>query len=208
MKVLAVLAILVFPHEAFTQEIYKWEDDKGVIHYGEKPPHPAATILEKDTVPYSTTEGSSSSYPSDGRTRSRRDLDDIQTDSVGRQPSPSPSLAKAKASLVASGRLRLSGTIRNGGKGLCESPAVEVILFDDNGNVDGSFETTAVPSGIARGQEARFEGEYFTPVGESVAWDAVPRCDGENGVVYGGHKSGTLKLKQSRTLRLKTFKTR
>jgi hypothetical protein len=91
---------------------------------------------------------------------------------------------------------------------MCELPAVEVEVFDDNGNIDGNFETAAVPSEIARGEEARFEGEYFTPVGESLSWNAVPRCGSTEGVVYGAHKTGALKLKQSRTLRLPKFKAR
>lgn len=208
MKMLPMLTILAFTGTVAAQEIYKWEDEKGVLHYGERPAHPTATPLEKETVPYSNTGSQASESPAEQKARMRREVDEARADDPGRQPNPSPSLARAKASLGVNGRLRLSGVVRNGGKGLCEAPAVEVVLFDDNGSVDGNFETAAFPDGIARGQEARFEGEYFTPVGDTVSWDAVPRCDGANGVVYGGHKSGTLKLKQSRTLRFRTLKSR
>ena len=208
MKVLLVLMLFVLPCAGSAQEIYKWEDEKGVLHYGEKPAHPTAMPLEKDKVPYSTTEGALSESPTEGKTRIHREIDEVWTSESGRQPRPSPSLSQTKATLAANGRLRLSGVIRNGGKGLCEAPTVEVVLFDDNGSVDGNFETAASPNGIERGQEARFEGEYFTPVGELVSWDAIPRCDSAEGAVYGSHKGGSLKLKQSRTLRLRTFKTR
>ena len=81
-------------------------------------------------------------------------------------------------------------------------------LFDENGSVDGSFEAAAFPSGIARGEEAQFEGKYFTPVGDSLSWDAIPRCGNSDEAVYGARKRGTLSLKRRRILRLKKFKTR
>jgi hypothetical protein len=90
---------------------------------------------------------------------------------------------------------------------MCASPAVEVTVFDENGSVDGSFATAAFPNEIARGEGAQFEGEYLTPVGDSLSWDALPRCDSADGVVYGAHKRGTVSLKQHRTLRFKKFKT-
>lgn len=207
MRTLPLLAMLAFSGVVSAQEIYKWEDEKGVLHYGEKPDHPAATPLAKDAIPYSTTGGSSRDRLEREDARTHTEIREASPRELGRQPRPSPSLIRAKAVLGTNGRLRLSGVIRNGGKGLCESPTVEVVLFDDNGSIDGSFETAAFPAVIARGQEARFEGEFFTPVGERVSWDAVPRCDGADGAVYGGHKSGSLKLRQSRTLRLRTFKT-
>ncbi len=85
---------------------------------------------------------------------------------------------------------------------------MEVVVFDDNGSVDGSFETAAFPSGITRGEEARFEGKYLTPVGDSLSWDAIPRCGNSEDIVYGARKRGALSLKRSRILRLKKFKTR
>lgn len=208
MKILPLLTMLACSGVVSAQEIYKWEDEKGVLHYGAKPAHPAATPLAKDAVPYSTTGGSSLEPLEQDDLRIRKEVGEASPNEVDRGPRPSPSLVRAKAVLGANGRLRLSGVIRNGGKGLCESPAVEVALFDDNGSIDGSFEAVALPAVIARGQEARFAGEFFTPVGEVVSWDAVPRCDGAEGVVYGGHKSGSLKLRQSRTLRLRTFKAK
>jgi len=50
MKILSVITFLVlFPWAVFAQEIYKWEDEKGVVHYGNAPNRPAAKPLEKDT---------------------------------------------------------------------------------------------------------------------------------------------------------------
>jgi hypothetical protein len=90
---------------------------------------------------------------------------------------------------------------------MCESPAVEVTVLDESGSVDGNFATAAFPDAIARGEEEQFEGEYLTPVGDFLSWDALPRCDSSDGVVYGAHKRGTVSLKRHRTLRLKQFKT-
>jgi hypothetical protein len=209
MKTLTVIALLLSSSPmAFSQEIYKWEDEKGVVHYGDNPAHPAATPLDTDTLPYSNTGSLPAESPGGKKARLHRELDEIHIDRAGRQANPSPSLTQPKAWLAQNGRLRLTGSIRNGGKGLCEAPAVEVVILDDNGNVDGSFETAASANGLARGQVARFEGEYFTPVGESLSWDAMPRCSGADGAVYGAHKVGTLSLKRSRIVRLKKFKTK
>jgi Domain of unknown function (DUF4124) len=54
MKTLLMITLLtLLPCGALAQEIYKWEDEKGVIHYDDKPNQPAAKPLEKDVVPYS-----------------------------------------------------------------------------------------------------------------------------------------------------------
>ena len=208
MKTLLVTMFLILlPWGAFAQEIYKWEDEKGVIHYGDKPHHPAAAPLEKEKAPYSTTESLSSESPSQEKTYKQRELDEEYSGGGGRQPRPSPTLGRPKAWLGRNGRLRLSGTIRNGGKGICESPAIEVVVFDESGSIDGNFETTAFPHEIGRGEEAQFEGEYLTPVGDFLSWDAIPRCDSSEGAIYGAHKRGTVSLNRRRTLRLKKFRT-
>lgn len=207
MKTLLVITFMtLLPCGAFAQEVYKWEDEKGVIHYSDAPRHPQATPLEKDTLPYSNTGSQPSESPAAGKARLRRGRNEARAGGEGRQPSASPSLTKPKAWLDRNGRLRLSGTLRNGGKGICQSPAVEVVVFDDNDSVDGSFETAVVPGDIVHGGEARFAGEYFTPVGDSLSWSATPRCGASEGIVYGTPKRGTLRLHQSRTLRLRKFK--
>src|SRR2546429_558643 len=124
---------------ALAQEIYKWEDEKGVLHYGDKPAHPAAMPLEKDAVPYSNT----GSLPPEDKVRPRRERDEAYTSDAGRQLHPSPSLARPKTWLDHHGSFWLSGAIRNGGKGGCEVSAVEVVLFDENRSVDCSFVAAA-----------------------------------------------------------------
>lgn len=204
---LLLTTMLACASSVSAQEIYKWEDERGILHYSERPSHPAATPLVKEAVPYSTTTTSLEALQ-------QRDLwtpqavGEVAVGEEDRDLPPSPRLVGARAVLGANGRLRLSGAIRNGGKGLCEAPTVEVVLFDDNGSIDGRFEAGAFPAVIGHGQEARFAGEFFPPVGERVSWDAVPRCEGAEGVVYGRHKSGSLALRQSRTLRMRTLKTK
>lgn len=205
---LALMIAALLSCHALAQEIYRWEDEKGVLHYGDRPAHPAATPLEKDALPYSHTGSLPPESPAEEKARMRRELNEARASEPRRPPLPSPSLIRPKATLDRNGRLRLSGAIRNSGKGMCDFPAVEVVIFDDNGSVDGNFETAAFPNGIARGEEARFEGEYFTPVGEALSWDAVPRCGSVEEVIYGAHKRGTLSLKRSRTLRVRRPNTR
>ena len=53
MKTLLTITLLtLLPCAVLAQEIYKWEDEKGVIHYGEKPQSPKATPLERGKVPF------------------------------------------------------------------------------------------------------------------------------------------------------------
>ena len=208
MKTLLTITLwTLLPCHVLAQEIYKWEDEKGVIHYDEKPAQPGATPFEKDVAPYSNTGDFPRESPTERKARMRSEREEERASSR-RQPRPSPSLGRPKAWLDANGRLRLSGAVRNGGRGMCESPAVEVTVFDDNGSTDGNFATAAFPSEIARGEEARFEGEYLTPIGDWLSWDALPRCDSVDGVVYGARKRGTVSLKRHGLLRLKKFKTR
>src|SRR5262245_4386322 len=202
-----IMLVILLPCDVLAQEIYKWEDEKGVIHYGDQPTQPTAKPLEKDVVPYSNTGDLPAESPADKKARQRSEREEERAYGSGRQPRPSPSLGRPKAWLDHNDRLRLSGTVRNSGKGMCAAPAVEVTVFDENGSIDGNFATAAFPGEIARGEEAQFDGEYFTPVGDSLSWDALPRCDSADGVVYGTHKRGTVSLKHRRTLRLKRFKT-
>jgi len=208
MKTLPVVTLIVLlPCSVLAQEIYKWEDEKGVLHYGDKPAHPEAAPLEKETTPYSTTESSPPDLPIKEKAQRQQEYDEEPAVEGERQPRPSPSLGKPKAWLDRNGRLRLAGTVRNSGKGLCESPAVEVVVFDESGSIDGNFETAAFPGEVARGEEAQFEGEYLTPVGDFLSWDAVPRCDSAEGIVYGARKRGTVSLKRHRRLRVRMFET-
>lgn len=185
------------------QEIYKWEDERGVVHYGDKPPRPDVKPFEKEQVPYSNMESEGNASPSTdkgekhGYTRGR-----------GSGPRPSPSLGSPKAWLDhSSGDFWFSGTIRNGGKGLCDAPAVEVAVIDELGSVDGNFEVSASPSEIGRGEGAEFSGKYFAPVGNKMSWEAIPRCYSTVGAIYGARKRGTLRITHSRTVRSKKLRT-
>jgi hypothetical protein len=205
---LSPILVLLLAFPLLAQEIYKWEDDKGVVHYGDTPAHPAAVPLQTDELPYSHTGSLPAESPAEKKARLRQERDEARLERQMRLPNASPSLTKPKAWIERNGRLRLAGKVRNGGKGLCDAPAIEIVIFDDNGNEDGRFETIAAANTLARGEEAGFEGEYFTPVGESLSWDAAPRCGGGDGVVYGAHKRGSVKMSHSRTIRLKRWKTR
>jgi len=185
------------------QEIYKWEDEKGVVHYGDKPPHPDVKPFAKEQVPYSNMERegneSSSTTPGEKHVRARNR-------SYG--PRPSPSLSSPKAWVDnGSGDFWFSGVVRNGGKGLCDAPAVEVAVIDELGSVDGNFELPASPGEIGRGEGAEFSGKYFAPVGNKLSWVAVPRCYSTVGAVYGARKRGTLRITHSRTVRAKKLRT-
>jgi hypothetical protein len=209
MKVIILTALMMLAASiTFSQDIYKWEDEKGVVHYGDMPTHPTAAPLEKDALPYSHTGSLPANSSSERKARTRKELDEARLEDTSRLASASPQLSRPKAWIDTNGRLRLSGSIRNRGKGLCDVPAVEVVIFDDKGSEDGVFETAALPTPLTHGEEARFDGEYFTPVGTALSWRAAPRCGAAEGTVYGAYKQGTLKIAHSRTVRPKRLRTR
>ena len=100
MKVLLLILVLVlrsFPVAA--QEIYKWEDGKGVIHYGDKPQQPGAKPFSKEKVPYSNLK--------EGQGKTTREPEGAPGDDTPQpratrrteQPAPRPSPSLKKANL-------------------------------------------------------------------------------------------------------------
>mgnify|MGYP003430124692 CR=1 FL=1 len=209
MKALIPVAFIVLSSSpVIAQEIYKWEDENGVVHYGDTPEHSTASPLEKEELPYSQTGSTPAESASERKARLQTESKEAQREDSQRLPSAAPRLNRPKAWIEKNGRLRLSGAIRNSGKGQCDAPSVEVVIFDDNGSEDGNFVTAATANSLGYGGEARFEGEYFTPVGDALSWQAVPRCGAAEGTVYGASKQGTLKITHSRTIRSKRLRSR
>jgi len=119
MKTLFVLAILVLlPWDGFAQEIYKWEDEKGVVHYGNAPNRPTAKQLEKDTIPYSTTGDLPPESPVEKKARIRSEREEEHADTPRPELAPFPGLIQPIAQLDHNRRLHLSGTIYNVGPGM------------------------------------------------------------------------------------------
>ena len=206
MRTLLVIACLAVPMQtAQAQDIYKWEDKKGVIHYGDKPAAPGATPFKKETAPFSLPEGQSGmsvteepTPPSRGRRGNR----------VQRSALPSPTLRQPKAWIDnPRGDFWISGTMRNSGRGLCNAPTVEIAVIDELGSVDGRFEIAATSAEIGKGEEAQFSGKHFAPVGEKLSWEATPRCGSAIGAIYGARKRGSLRITHSRVIRPKKLKT-
>jgi hypothetical protein len=122
---------------------------------------------------------------------------------------PSPSLKGAKAWIDWPRKdFWFSGTIRNGGKGICETPGAEITIIDELGSVDGKFELTAKPGDLGRGEEAELSGKYFSPIGDKLSWEATPHCSGLTGVFHGAPKRGKLKIPRSRTVGPKGSRTK
>lgn len=204
MKILFLTFVLVFrSFPIAAEEIYKWEDEKGVIHYGDKLQQPGAKPFAKEKAPYSNLK--------EGRGQAAREpkvdaVDDSPKSRTTRRAEksasrPAPSLKGAKAWIDWPRKdFWFSGVIRNGGKGICETPGAEITIIDELGSVDGQFELTAKPGDLARGAEAEFSGKYFSPIGDKLSWEATPRCSGLTGVFHGAQKRGTLKIPRSRTI--------
>ena len=196
---LALTCLVLLSRAVSAQEIYKWEDDKGVLHYSDHPEHPMATLFQKDTVPYSQTNALPAASPAEHHALTREEAGA----NVARPTlTPAPGLVGTDAWLDETGRLHLSGIIYNAGPGVCVSPRVEVVVFADQGGTDGVFATAAVPTAISGGEEAHFAGDYRTPVGHVLSWDAMPRCDSAVGMAYGPRKWGSVSLGQHGTVQL------
>lgn len=61
---------------------------------------------------------------------------------------------------------------------------MDALVFDDQDRTDGTIATAAVPAVIGEGEEVHFAGDYRTPGGTILSWDALPRCDSAAGVAY------------------------
>jgi hypothetical protein len=205
MRTLLVIACLTIPVQAVhAQDIYKWEDEKGVIHYGDKPA-PGAKPLDKATVPFSTPGGQSETpLPEEPSNSSPRQGPRAR---VQRTALPSPSLKQPKAWVeYPSGNFWISGTMRNGGRGLCDAPTVEIAVIDELGRANDRFELSAVPNGINKGEDAQFSGNRSGPIGDKLSWEATPRCGSAVGAIYGARKRGSLRIPHSRIVRSKRLK--
>jgi len=190
---------------AHAQDIYKWEDEKGVIHYGDKPA-PGATPFKKEVAPFSLPEGQSETSVTEKPSKSspRRGT----RERAQRTTLPSPSLSQPKAWIeYPSGNFWISGTLRNGGRGLCNAPAVEIAVMNELGKVDGRFELSAAPGDIGKGEDAQFSGNHSVPIGDKLSWEATPRCGSAIGAIYGARKRGSLRIPHSRVIRSKKLKT-
>ena len=146
----AILLVLT-SSSVFSQEIYKWEDEKGVIHYGDRPSHPSATPMSTEEIPYSHTGSLPAESAAERKVRLRQEKEEARQEKQQRLPDASPRLSRPKAWLDRSGRLHLSGVMRNKGRGVCAVATVEVTVFDDNGSKDGSFETAISPGTLEYG---------------------------------------------------------
>jgi hypothetical protein len=202
---LSILVVMFFLSSGVAQEIYKWEDEKGVIHYGEKPASPKATPFEKEKVPYSNIREGQEESPVELENPSGGESDTPRVSRRAEKPAarPSPSMKGTKAWIDRRGDFWLSGVIRNGGKGICEAPGAEVAVIDELGSVDGRFEISAKPTNLGRGEEAEFSGSHFAPIGDKFTWEATPRCNGSTGVIDGARKRGKLTISRHRTLRMR-----
>ena len=198
--------IVLWGTPLFAQEIYRWEDKNGVVHYSDTPTAPAAAPMNAEDIPYSHTGSFPAESSSERAPRFRGEMNEVRSEKEIYPLRALPSLDRPQASIAGDGRLRLSGVIRTSGKSPCHTPAIEVTIIDELGSIDGNFATLARPDVIVRGEEAWVEGEYFIPVGGFFSWDAVPRCSTADGAVYGAHKRGTLKTGQSRIIRTKKLR--
>lgn len=205
MRTLVVIACLSLPVlPVYAQDIYKWEDEKGVIHYGDKPPKAGAAPFLKDTAPFSTPGGQSATPETKEPSESSRG----RRGRVQRPSLPSPSLRQPKAWVeYPNGTFWISGTMRNGGRGPCDAPAVEVAVIDELGRVSGRIELAAAPNGINKGEAAQFSGSYSVPIGDKMSWEATPRCGSTVGPIYGARKRGSLRIPHSRIVPSKKLKT-
>jgi hypothetical protein len=204
---LLVCAVLPLSPVA-AQEIYKWEDQNGVVHYSDTPNAPTAAPLDTADIPYSHPGNLPVHSEAEQTHHFEKNL--RETDSL-RQPRRSqglPSLSHLRASLATNGHLRLSGRLRMRGKSVCDGLAVEVTIIDELGNVDGNFTTAARAEAIVGGEETDFAGEYLTPVGGTFTWEAVPLCSTADGPVYGAHQHGVMKTTSGRIVRAKTLRRR
>src|SRR5205814_458940 len=102
--------IVVWGTPLCAQEIYKWEDKSGIVHYSDAPTTPAAASMNAEDIPYSHTGSYPSESPSE-RTSHYRERNEAPSEKEHYLPRALPRLDRPQASIARNGRLRLSGVI-------------------------------------------------------------------------------------------------
>ena len=99
---LAITCLALLSRAVEAQEIYTWEDDKGVLHYySDHPAHPAASVFQKDRVPYSQTNALTTAAPAEPHSATRAEMGASETRP---SPSPTPGLVGTEAWLDETGQ--------------------------------------------------------------------------------------------------------
>src|SRR5215831_1389697 len=94
------------------QEIYKWEDKNGIVHYSDAPTVPAAASMNAEDIPYSHTGSFPSESSSKKTPRLHEEMNEMRFEKERYLPRALPSLDRPQALIARNGRLRLSGVIR------------------------------------------------------------------------------------------------
>lgn len=94
MNVLLLILVLVLCSvPVAAQEIYKWEDEKGVMHYGDKPQQPGAKPFSKEKAPYSNLKEGQGASPQEPEVETVDDTPSSRaarrTGKLALRPSPS-----------------------------------------------------------------------------------------------------------------------
>src|SRR5437870_3658355 len=116
MKTWMLIALIVlWGTPLCAQEIYKWEDKNGVVHYSDTPTVPAAASMNAEDIPYSHTGSFPSESSSEKTPRLHEEMNEVRSEKEHYLPRALPSLDHPQASIARNGRLRLSGVIRISG---------------------------------------------------------------------------------------------
>ena len=62
-RLLAVFFVLILASTTFSVEIYKWVDDKGVVHFSDRPPPDRPETIEEQVAPSSDSNPQDNSPP-------------------------------------------------------------------------------------------------------------------------------------------------
>jgi hypothetical protein len=82
-----------------------------------------------------------------------------------------------------------------------------VAVIDELGKISGRFELAANPNGINKGEDAQFSGSRSAPLGNTLSWEATPRCGSAIGAIYGARKRGSVRIPHSRIVPSKKLRT-
>jgi hypothetical protein len=151
------IALGLLASAAVQAQIYRWTDERGVVHFAQAPP-PSATgvVLWSARAPVARPPAAAVPVPpGDGGTR----------------PSPPPLSARARVELLRHKTSRLnaklqdfSGAVKNSGDRTATDVAVIVSVRDDQ-TTGNCFETRipVTPSRLAPGEEGTFSGQHTDP---------------------------------------------
>lgn len=154
------LAALVLAAPAAAQTVYRWTDDRGVVHFSDMPPPNAAGVEERTLSAQPVVRGAGEPTPAADQ-GSAADTADAPTRPAAGPPPAGPArvvVMTRDTPRTGPSALRITGQVRNAGAETARNVSVEVTVVDETqGTVCLRTVADVDPPTLAGGETGTFD---------------------------------------------------